>query len=258
MSKASRTNSPEQANDEHRVSSLQPPELYRQCLECERTLTKENFETLKIMLLKAAYFGRPVFEPPPELDPSSIKPERDLKIRTAIWEGNKYCDIVEVLRKAKGKDARLFLLAWWLKQENICEPEDLLGPDALRRMANQYFRGFSFTDSRYASLVDTWLPYFEKLLNDLRYAQKSSGGPVPKLVNAGYDELAVQCALRKRSAIAAACEWLVGRETFGRQLDAPTLRNAYSRFSGTRRTIAVSQKAESNAVKHALPEPRQT
>jgi hypothetical protein len=73
------------------------------------------------------------------------------------------------------------------------------------------------------------MPYFERLFRDLRAARYNRG-----LVRRGYEEKAVQAAWKKRSPVAAACEWLAeSRPSLG--ITGATFANAYSRMYGPRR-----------------------
>lgn len=99
------------------------PELYRQCLAADQNLTKEDMDKLKLILAKGFFFDRPLFGPPPTVDESSaINKEKDLKIRTQLWEAGKYRDILDLVRVQTKREGRLFWLAWWLHQEKVCEP----------------------------------------------------------------------------------------------------------------------------------------
>jgi hypothetical protein len=209
------------------------PELYRRCFaEEQQHLTKLDLDKLKLLFAKGYFFGQPFFGPPPTLDESStINQETDLKIRRQLWEAGKYRDIIDLVRTQTKREARLWLLAWWLSQENACEPEDIVGIELLRRLAKKTFTCFSFSDFHHADRVRKWLPYFERLLTDYR-AHKGAGSELAKL---GYDKTAVRAASRKKSAIPAVCEWLAGGRDSVSNVDALTLQNAYSRLYGPKR-----------------------
>lgn len=207
-------------------------ELYRQCLAAEQTLTKEGMDKLKLILARGLFFDRPLFGPPPTVDESSaIRKETDLKIRTQLWEADKYRIILDLVRKQTNRKGRLFCLAWWLHQEKVCEPEDIVGIEVLRRLAKKKFHFLSFSDFHHADRVRKCLPYFEKLLTDFGACK----GDVSKLVKRGYDEVTIRAASKKRSAVPAACEWLASRHDSVSKVDALTLKNAYSRVYGPKR-----------------------
>ena len=208
------------------------PELYRHCLASEQNSTKLDIGKLKLILAKGLFFGQPLFEPPPTVDESSaINRDTDLRIRRQLWEAKKYRDILDRLRKETKRENRLMLLAWWLSKEEICEPEDIVGSEVLRRLANKTFRFLSVSQFHHADRVREWLPYFEKLLGDFR----SHKGAASELARLGYDEAAVRAVGRKRSAIPAACEWLADRRDSVVNVDALTLQNAYSLVCGPKR-----------------------
>ena len=199
-------------------------ELYRRCRAEEQKSTQLDLDKFKVILAKGLFFDRPLFEPPPTVDESSaINKETDLKIRRQLWEAGKYRLIRELVGTQTTREGRLFILAWWLNQEEICKPEDIIGIEELRRRAKKLFRCFSTADFHWADAVMAWIPYFDRLISESRVAKDGS-----KLVKQGYDENAVWAALKKRSSKAAACEWLASRL----DIDAPMLANAYSRIYG--------------------------
>jgi hypothetical protein len=218
------------------LNRVKPAQLYQQCLRAERHAAELDHAKLKLMLAKLFFFGQPLFESPPVVGKASVVDKvMDLRIRRQLWQASKYRQILRLLRKCSKPEDRLFLLAWWLSQERVCEPEDILGIGALRIMAKKKFSGLSATDFRYADTVRVWLPYFSSLINNV--GSKS----VTELVTLGNDEAAAQAAARKRSAIEAACSWLADRPG-SVHVDVPTLRNAYSRVYGTnRRRLGESQ-----------------
>jgi hypothetical protein len=212
------------------LNRVKPAQLFQQSLRDERQAAGLDHAKLKVMLAKLLFFGSPLFQPPPDVDEASIMDkEIDLKIRRQLWQASKYRQILRLLRRWSKQEDRLFLLAWWLSQERVCEPEGILGIGVLRRMANKRFRRLSATDFQHAETVRVWLPYFNRLTNDFR--SKS----VAELVKLGYNEAAAQAAAGKRSVIEAACAWLADRPGLINNVDVPTLRNAYSRVYGTKR-----------------------
>jgi hypothetical protein len=200
--------------------------LYQQCLAKQQTSMKQDLGKLKLILAKEFLFGRRFFVSPPGVDESSaINKQIDLEIRMQLWEAGKYRGILEVLRAQTKQEDRLFLLAWWLNQEKVCEPEEIIGSRMLQQLAKKSFGFISTKDFHHAGAVRAWIPYFDKLIHDSRGSKDSS-----KLVMQGYDEKAVWAVSKKRSSIAAACDWLAPQ--LG--VDSPTLVNAYSRIYGRR------------------------
>jgi len=198
--------------------------LYQQCLAKQENAMKQDVGKLKLILAKQFFFGRPFFVSQPVVDESSaIIKQIDLEIRTQLWEADKYRGILEVLRAQTKQEDRLFLLAWWLNQEQACEPEGIIGSKMLQQLAKKSFGFISAKDFHHAGAVRAWIPYFDKLIRDSRLVKDRS-----KLVKQGYDESAVVAVFKKRSPIASACDWLAPRLC----VDSPTLVNAYSRIYG--------------------------
>ena len=131
---------------------------YEECLSRERVVLKQDFHPLKLHFFKVFFFGRPHSMIDPELDFRASPESHDLKIRQGLWWGSKYRDLLDLVRNTNGKETFWLVIAWWLKQEGVCEPEEFLPKGFLEAAANKFFRGFSFTDIRHASLVDTWRP----------------------------------------------------------------------------------------------------
>jgi hypothetical protein len=200
--------------------------LYQQCLAKQQNSMEQDLGKVKLILAKEFLFGRPLFVPPPIVDESSaINKLIDLEIRMQLWEAGKCRGILEMLRAQTKQEDRLFLLAWWLNQEKVCEPEEIIGNRMMRQLAKKSFGFISAKDFHHAGAVRAWIPYFDKLIHDSRGGKDSS-----KLVMQGYDEKAVWAVYQKRSSIAAACDWLATR--LG--VDSPTLVNAYSRIYGSK------------------------
>lgn len=185
---------------------------------------KQDLGELKLIFAEGFFFDQPLFGPPPTVDESSaIDKETDLNIRTQYWEAGKYRYGRDLVRTQNTPEGRRFALAWWLHQEKVCRPRDNIGIEVLQRRAKELFRCLSTTDFHHADAVKAWIPYFDRLIRDSRVAKDNL-----KLVKQGYDEKAVWAASKKRSSIAAACDWLAPR--LG--VDSPTLANAYSRIYG--------------------------
>jgi len=112
--------------------------LYEQCLAHERTAAKLDLDKLKLIFATHFFFDQPLFEPAPVVDPEAvINQQADLKIRTQLWQASKYRDILSLFRSWTRLEDRLLLLAWWLSQEKVCQPEDILGIEVLRKLAKR-------------------------------------------------------------------------------------------------------------------------
>lgn len=243
MSKPKVTNPRSELSD---ISDIGVADLYGECL-AEEQRSRVDWRKLKMFLVKGLITSQPLFKPLPKINRSSpIKTKRDRKILSLVWEGWKYRCVLELVRRQPNREDRLLVLARWLFQEQVCEVEDVVDLQELQRLAKQKFACFSPRDFHHADLVRSWLPYFERLLTDLRKRKKTN----VELVNLGYDTKAVTDAFGKRSVVPAACEWLADRRDAGLNVNALTLQNAYSRIYGRTTT-------QRNPKKRSRPLPSQ-
>src|ERR1035438_5586038 len=184
-----------------------PTELFSRCEEHEKTInTKQSYEFYV----------------------------QEITFRT-ILSG----DLAQQLRGARDSETQWFLLAVWMKQEKISQPKDFL-PAAIYKKLTKDVREklkISLRNLYFFNLVETWTPYFERLLTDF-YAIKEKNqklrrdrkthltNPTVALEKAGYHSDAVRIIVtdRKRRAVAAACAWLAGPKK-GQEF---RIRNAYS------------------------------
>jgi hypothetical protein len=155
----------------------------------------------------------------------SIIRRKDAQISEPEW---RYGQILEHLKKLPTTELRLLFIARWLKQEGVCEPEDIMPSALLGRVLAQFLQKdrISVQDFRHWYLVEIWLPYFDRLFAHLQKAPKTNRGLAEELVKQGYDDAAVKAAIGKRSPIPAIASWL---EDSHKGLEARTLENAYSR-----------------------------
>jgi hypothetical protein len=220
------------------TDKLSIPELYQKCLNNENDWVELDLEPLKISLYKAYVFGQPEFSPAPNVSEcvstSAGQKERELRITMRLYEGNKYREIRELLKNAPDSRTRRFVIAWWLAQEKICDPEEIIGREEVRRQAKKML---SLTEFRHADRVRAWIPYFCRLLRDRRTARSTS-----TLRGQGYENSAIQSADKKRSPAAAACEWLADNRAF-LNITSAALANAYSRVYGPKRLRTKAQQA---------------
>jgi hypothetical protein len=201
------------AIDNPGVGEISPRELHNRLLHQEEQLSEDAFKWLQTQFANQRFFCYPIFDPPHLVSDECRESLSD--------PGVKYNFLLLLLRTCRTSEDRLFILATWLHQEGICQPEDLLGEDfsRYRRKALRGSRGrLSITDLRQAFIVNKWEPYFERLL----LAQRD-GLDLRRL---GFEEPAVQSALCKRSPIAAACDYVSSHL----EVDSPALANAYSRI----------------------------
>ncbi len=194
--------------------------LRQQCQASAARSTKVDIKKVQLECTKAY-----LFSPRASVPRAPSQRERGLGVKTYLEESRKYRALVESVRQARTRRDKLWTMAWWLKMENVCEPEEILGADELRRLSQKYFGFMSAPEFRYAAIVNAWLPYFEKLLGDYR-----AKGSTSKLIEQGYDASAVTAVLDKRSAVPAVCQWLAGRAA--PTANASSYANAYSRIYG--------------------------
>lgn len=220
---SSRTTSsrgPLPARDEHSDSAtssyIDPPELFKRCFAAQERMRTLDVEHLKLVLTKALLCGAPIFPPAPIQEPDD---EIDPLIYNQLWKGSRYDYLIRRLRVCSDNQ-RLSVLVRWLKSDKICEPEQVIGWDALSKTAKKHWARVSESEFKHASRVNAWLPYFKQLLDD----RHRSG--YDALVKARYHPKAIRAADRKRSPVPAAAEFLA----IEFQIDAGTLRNAYSRM----------------------------
>jgi hypothetical protein len=194
------------------VDEISPPELFKRLRDQEDHLSKDAFERLQTLFANERFLSYPLFDPPDDLSDEFREPFSDPGVR--------YNFLLVLLKRWRTRENRLFILATWLHLEGIPQPENLLGKDfsPYRWKAVRGSRGrLSFTDLRQAFIVNDWKPYFDQLVRAQR-----NGLDLRQL---GFEKKAIQSAFGKRSAVAAACDYLSSR--LG--VDAPALANAYSR-----------------------------
>jgi hypothetical protein len=196
--------------------------LRQQCQEDEA-----RFKHVDIEKVKREFLQLYLFSPRAAEHCAPFQREGGLRMNAALDESKKYRALLESIRQAETRQDELWIVAWYLRLENVCEPEEIVGAEELRRLSQKYFGFMSAPEFRYAATVIAWLPYFEKLLTDFR-AKKS----MSKLIERGYDASAVTAALDKRTAVPAVCQWLAGRS--GPTANASSYANAYSRIYGKR------------------------
>ena len=200
------------ANQPPPETALSLSDLCTQCLAREKNVLKSALTRTR--LYKLLFIERPAL---PHLDSD---------------------EILQCCGQLPDKETRWELIARWLKQENICEPEDIL-PFSLNRLASKRLRRLSIKDTAYASVVEIWGPYFMQLMGELENAGELTHLKESRLIAMGYDREVIESTVGKGSPIAAICDWLEGRELFPGK-DARTIRNAHSRcFGGAHASTSV-------------------
>lgn len=212
-------------------SGSSPKELYQSCATRERNLDRAGLDRIFEWLTRELIF-QPLFATYSES--ASAVPNADSRGRVideAIWRGNKYRELRELLAKSKGIEARWILLARWLRQEGICEPEQFLPKEMdLKTLTRKLWRGTRRQDCFYVTLVEIWRPYFLRLLDD-RDRLKANGVRRigQELENLGYDAAAIGVAVHEKRPLEAIYSWLSLRKVG----TADSVRNACARASGT-------------------------
>jgi hypothetical protein len=220
---------------------LKPNELFQSCESEQRKFEsidgKEFLQSLDRMLL----FGGPVFSDGPA---SRKKNGYPFEITITRPRGAKsdwrYAALLKTLKRLDETDLRWLLIARWLETESICKAEMFLPREILERLlkrARKTRLQVSPTDLQQARLIRIWLPYFTKLMNEVKKLGKTHRGPVNTLIKMGYLSAAVESIFRKRSAVQATISWLASREVISSEdeINERRMENAYSRVESAKR-----------------------
>lgn len=210
--------------------------LYSDCEDRERKVLDWDLAAFKHQRVSHFAFGIPLFL---SSEKGSAPVRRKRKVKQRPSPAGKYLTLTHILKKTKNRDELWFLLALWLKQEAIREPEDFLPPAIYKRLtreARQRLQGISFTDMWYFELIRCWEPYFVRLLKDRKGFRPNTPIVEKELCDLGYEPKSVKLIMQKRwrSAVELACAWLADREVIPLKNEGQdpvsTLRNAYSRI----------------------------
>ena len=201
------------AIDNPHVNNISPRELFERGRDREKQLSTDAFKRLQNLFANQHFFSYPLFDPPHGVSDECRESLSDPGVR--------YNLLLLLLRNSRTSERRLVILATWLHLEGICQPERS-APRGFLTVPAAGPRGsrgrLSFTDLRQAFIINNWEPYFNQLL----LAQRNG----LDLRQLGFDESAIRSASRKRSAVAAACDYVCSR--LG--VHASALANAYSRI----------------------------
>jgi hypothetical protein len=199
----------DQLSEGNGAERLTPQELFTRCEENARTADREAYEGVLSLIAGELTFRTPLFEADPLLDAApSPDDSEDLKIQKAIHHGERYREILKLLKEHRSRDARLVLVALWLKQEGICEPIELLPKALYQRLTREKQQGLkiSISDQQHYHQVEAWRPYFERLFAERRKKEKAKENVKDGLVKAGYEEQAIIVSQKRRTVIPAICE----------------------------------------------------
>jgi hypothetical protein len=216
----------------------EPSDLFAACRAEEQKFEKVSGKEFLLSRDKIFLFGFPLFcdEPGDFANDSyplqfTIARPKDAKGLNVGW---RYTELLRYLRKLDDTELRWLLIARWLDEERICDPEDFLPKGVLQRMVKRLSKRrmrVAPTDWFLWKRVMVWRPYFESLLADRHKLGKINRGREEALLKKGYRRDAIELALGRHSAVQATTSWLEQREGFGakKRLTARTLENAYSR-----------------------------
>ncbi len=229
---------------------LNAADLYALCEQREKKIEAKDYRQILQLLFQGILFRRPLFESEPlagykpfdrfnqGLYPYTFSIAQGLSIprSNAGW---RYQKLLENLKKLPTYELRWLLIARWLKQEGVCEPEQFLPDNVLRDLVKKFCeRGkLSPTDFRGSLIIHAWLPYFVQLQAELS-AKKDLRRARDEVAKLGYDIEAIGYVYRKRSLIQAICAWVGKRKN----LAPRTLRNIYSRLYGTQKKLRLVEQ----------------
>lgn len=215
-----------------------PSGLYAMCMDAEAKLEKMDIGELLASSAWFLLFEIPLFKsyPPGDCDPPNERRYHgypysfsidgpDAKVSEPDW---RYRQLLRLLKQFGDAELRWLLVARWLHEEDVCEPDEFLPPTILRHLFKRYLAQtakFSTTDCRIWCLIKIWSRYFSPLQDAARKIPKTDRHRTESLAKLGYDSDAIHWVLVTRSLVRAITSWLQGRG----KGDARSLENAYSR-----------------------------
>jgi len=226
------------------LRSLSPEKHYAECISREKTLRNPNLDLYAEYLL----YGGKLFHDAPvgrlkgfraaenAKHPFQViaAPTDLLTVSRAEWRNRK---LLSLLSKPQDVEFRWILIARWLKQERVCQPQDFLPAGVRTQLIQKFMKAnpLSPTDLVYRSLIQNWKTYFDRINEEL-LTRKHLHRRREDVIQLGFDSGAVSIMARKKSWLEAVCEWLDSRG----KGNARTLRNSYSRLHGHSRKRSVS------------------
>jgi hypothetical protein len=163
----------------------------------------------------------------PAINPYTFSVTRSADDKSFVSEW-RYGKLLELLRGQKDRKFRWLIMARWLKQEQVCQPDAFLPKSILQELTRKYFASKRLSPANlvYWSIVTGWKPYFRSLRSELKKARKEHKDPRSTLEAMGYESTAVNCAINKRQLISTIIDWVAKRNHF----EAANLANAYSKI----------------------------
>ena len=214
------------------VEQRDPQSIYDACFDRERNVLKD-WQRSHELVYRLCFLERPIFPASTFVPKGAGKfNARDRDILDRAFLGGRCQVIFSRLKDAANIEQRWEILASWLKQEGVCEPQKIL-PFSLGQLARKRFAGISRRDALYASLVEIWGPYFTGLMADIPVSGLTDRVK-DRLRKLNYNHEAITFAGVHKDPIPAVCEWLASRDLFPKTVDAQTIRNAHSRTFGGR------------------------
>jgi hypothetical protein len=203
-------------------SRLSPKQLYDACKDRQQEFEKLDSKALHEHIAKEIHF-RPLFGADVKLAANSSASDE------MILLGIKYRDLLEVLREFNDRKNRWIILARWLREEGVCEPEMFLPKEVkLKSLLRKVWKGSRRKDLLYVVQVESWLPYFRRLLDERnKLNERNIHRITEELEKLGFELSAIEVANEEKSALQATSSWLSSQGLVSME----TFRNAYSLFS---------------------------
>jgi hypothetical protein len=225
---------------EHRLpSTARVKQLWDRCLAWEKLALDEDAHTSKERLNQNLAFGPLLLSNPDletEIDPADPP---DVKAEKNEYAAEMYRQLLKFLRTASEDNQKWRVLAMWLKQEQIWEPDAFLPKAIFRRLMKETLsplgRVASFRPAEllYAQVVEAWVPYFDLLVASYRIARRERlSTAIERLRTHGFDSDAVEAVKnqgRPQPSANEAAYWFVAPRLI---VGVDTVRVAHSRIYG--------------------------
>jgi hypothetical protein len=214
-------------------------ELHEQCSAIQKKWNRNLINREKATWVREWTFRGPVFDAFSKRKSTSDDADAELAI--------KYRLLLKMFRETTLTDARLNIFAQWLWGEFDILPEDSLGVREFTRLSSDVRKKLNkipLNDLFYAQFVRIWLPYSERLFQDAKKKSRNTHDLKKRLIALGYETDALEIFNNKswNSTVEFTCEWLATRGEIEmvkhreNSDTAATLRNAYTKIMGRRKT----------------------
>jgi hypothetical protein len=215
-----------------------PSGLYAMCTDLEARMEKMDIREIQSSSAWCFLFELKLFTSNPSGDSDTSNEQQflgdpfsfsiagpDSKVSQPDW---RYQELLRLLKRIDDAELRWLLVARWLYNEGVCEPDEFLPPTILQHLIKRYLARtskFSTTDCHIWHMINVWTRYFSPLQDAARKIPKTDPDREKLIANLGYDKGAVRLILTTRSLVRAITIWLEERG----KGDARSLENAYSR-----------------------------